>query len=165
MKEELFGPILTVYVYEPEKLEETLEILDTSTDYALTEPFSSDRARIEMLTQRLTHTAGNFYINDKPTGAVVDQQPFGGGRASGTTTKRDRYSTFSDGYHAVHQRAFVPATDYMYPNFWRSKEALSMSSSLADKIIAFNRDLQYPGVLPKGFKVLNPFMENPRRCR
>jgi delta 1-pyrroline-5-carboxylate dehydrogenase len=88
MREELFGPILTVYLYEPEKLDETLDILDTTTDYALTGAiFSSNRSNIEKLTTRLTHTAGNFYINDKPTGAVVDQQPFGGGRASGTNDK------------------------------------------------------------------------------
>lgn len=119
MKEELFGPILTVYVYEPEKLEETLEILDTSTDYALTGAiFSSDRARVEMLTQRLTHTAGNFYINDKPTGAVVDQQPFGGGRASGTNDKAGSvFNLLRWVSPQCIKEAFVPATDYMYPNF------------------------------------------------
>lgn len=88
MREELFGPIITVYLYEPDKLAETMEILDTTTDYALTGAiFSADRAQIEKMTSRLTHTAGNFYINDKPTGAVVDQQPFGGGRGSGTNDK------------------------------------------------------------------------------
>ena len=88
MKEELFGPIITVYVYEPKDLDQTLDILDSSTDYALTGAiFSSNRGMIEKLTSRLMHTAGNFYINDKPTGAVVDQQPFGGGRGSGTNDK------------------------------------------------------------------------------
>ena len=88
MKEELFGPILTIYIYEPEKMDETMEILDKTTDYALTGAiFSSDRYNIEHMTTALMHTAGNFYINDKPTGAVVDQQPFGGGRGSGTNDK------------------------------------------------------------------------------
>lgn len=72
----------------PEKVDETLDILDKSSAYALTGAiFSKNRANIEEMTERLTHTAGNFYINDKPTGAVVDQQPFGGGRASGTNDK------------------------------------------------------------------------------
>lgn len=88
MREELFGPVLTVYVYEPDKMDETLDLLDAGSAYALTGAiFSNDRANIEKLTERLTHTAGNFYIKDKPTGAVVDQQPFGGGRASGTNDK------------------------------------------------------------------------------
>lgn len=119
MKEELFGPILTVYVYEPEKLDETLDILDRSTDYALTGAiFSADRARIEKLTARLTHTAGNFYINDKPTGAVVDQQPFGGGRGSGTNDKAGSvFNLLRWVSPQCIKEAFVPATDYMYPNF------------------------------------------------
>jgi 1-pyrroline-5-carboxylate dehydrogenase len=119
MKEELFGPILTVYIYEPDKLEETMDILDSTTDYALTGSiFSSDRVRIEMMTKRLTHTAGNFYINDKPTGAVVDQQPFGGGRGSGTNDKAG--STLNLLRWVSPQcikETFVPDTDYMYPNF------------------------------------------------
>ncbi len=119
MKEELFGPILTIYVYESEKLEETMDILDSTTDYALTGSiFSSDRARIEMMTKRLTHTAGNFYINDKPTGAVVDQQPFGGGRGSGTNDKAG--STINLLRWVSPQcikETFVPDTNYMYPNF------------------------------------------------
>lgn len=119
MKEELFGPVLTIYVYDPKKLDETMDILDSSTDYALTGAiFSSDRAAIERMTARLTHTAGNFYINDKPTGAVVDQQPFGGGRASGTNDKAG--SVFNLLRWASPQcikETFVPATDYMYPNF------------------------------------------------
>lgn len=119
MKEELFGPILTVYVYEPDKLDETLDILDTTTDYALTGAiFSADRAQIEYLTTRLTHTAGNFYINDKPTGAVVDQQPFGGGRASGTNDKAGSiFNLLRWVSPQTIKEAFVSATDYMYPNF------------------------------------------------
>lgn len=119
MKEELFGPILTVYVYDPDKLDETLDILDTTTDYALTGAiFSSNRANIEKMTSRLTHTAGNFYINDKPTGAVVDQQPFGGGRASGTNDKAGSvFNLLRWVSPQTIKETFVPATDYMYPNF------------------------------------------------
>ena len=119
MKEELFGPILTIYVYEPDQLNETMEILDTTTDYALTGAiFSSDRANIEYMTQRLTHTAGNFYINDKPTGAVVDQQPFGGGRASGTNDKAGSlFNLLRWVSPQTIKENFVPPTDYMYPNF------------------------------------------------
>lgn len=119
MKEELFGPILTVYLYEPEKLDETLEILDITTDYALTGAiFSSDRKNIEKMTTRLTHTAGNFYINDKPTGAVVDQQPFGGGRGSGTNDKAGSiFNLLRWVSPQCIKETFVPATDYIYPNF------------------------------------------------
>lgn len=119
MREELFGPILTVFLYEPDQLEETMNILDSTTDYALTGAiFSADRARIEKMTTRLMHTAGNFYINDKPTGAVVDQQPFGGGRGSGTNDKAG--SVFNMLRWVSPQcikETFVPATDYLYPNF------------------------------------------------
>jgi len=119
MKEELFGPIITIYVYDPKKLEETMEILDTTTDYALTGAiFSADRGRIEKMTARLTHTAGNFYINDKPTGAVVDQQPFGGGRGSGTNDKAGSiFNLLRWVSPQCIKETFVPATDYMYPSF------------------------------------------------
>lgn len=119
MKEELFGPILTVYLYEPGKLDEIMDVIDATTDYALTGAiFSSDRSRIERMTTRLTHTAGNFYINDKPTGAVVDQQPFGGGRASGTNDKAGSILNLLRWVSPqCIKETFVPATDYMYPNF------------------------------------------------
>ena len=119
MKEELFGPILTVYVYNPEQLDETLDILDTTTDYALTGAiFSTDRARIEKMTTRLMHTAGNFYINDKPTGAVVDQQPFGGARGSGTNDKAGSvFNLLRWVSPQCIKETFVPATDYMYSSF------------------------------------------------
>lgn len=119
MKEELFGPIITIYVYDPEKLDETMDILDTTTDYALTGAiFSADRGCIEKMTSRLTHTAGNFYINDKPTGAVVDQQPFGGGRGSGTNDKAGSLLNLLRWVSPqCIKETFVPATDYMYPNF------------------------------------------------
>lgn len=88
MEEELFGPVLSLYVYPDEKYEETLEILDNTSIYALTGAiFSKDRYAIEIATRKLQNAAGNFYINDKPTGAVVGQQPFGGARGSGTNDK------------------------------------------------------------------------------
>lgn len=88
MCEEIFGPVLTIYVYEPEKFEETLELVDKTSPYALTGSiFAQDRYVIEMASKKLVNAAGNFYINDKPTGAVVGQQPFGGARASGTNDK------------------------------------------------------------------------------
>lgn len=119
MREELFGPVLTVYVYEPDQVEETLDLLDQGSAYALTGAiFSNDRSHIEHLTERLTHTAGNFYINDKPTGAVVDQQPFGGGRASGTNDKAGSvFNLLRWVSPQCIKETFIPATDYMYPNF------------------------------------------------
>jgi 1-pyrroline-5-carboxylate dehydrogenase len=88
MEEELFGPVLTLYVYEDEKFEDTLELLDQTSIYALTGAvFARDRYVVEYVTKKLTNSAGNFYINDKPTGAVVGQQPFGGARGSGTNDK------------------------------------------------------------------------------
>jgi 1-pyrroline-5-carboxylate dehydrogenase len=88
METELFGPVLTIYVYEDDKFEETLHILDETSPYALTGAiFSKDRAAVQLATDILHNAAGNFYINDKPTGAVVGQQPFGGARGSGTNDK------------------------------------------------------------------------------
>jgi 1-pyrroline-5-carboxylate dehydrogenase len=119
MQEELFGPVLTIYVYEDDKIEETLDILDNTSPYALTGAiFSARRDRIEHYTNRLTNTAGNFYINDKPTGAVVDQQPFGGGRRSGTNDKAGSiFNMLRWVSPQCIKETFVPATDYMYPNF------------------------------------------------
>ena len=119
MVEELFGPVLTIFVYEAGKLDETMDILDSSTEYALTGAiFSASRASIEKMTKRLMHTAGNFYINDKPTGAVVDQQPFGGGRASGTNDKAGSiFNLLRWVSPQCIKETFVTPTDYMYPNF------------------------------------------------
>jgi 1-pyrroline-5-carboxylate dehydrogenase len=119
MKEELFGPVLTLFVYTDEKLNETLDILDKTSIYGLTGAlFSQDRYNIEKITRRLVHAAGNFYINDKPTGAVVGQQPFGGARGSGTN---DKAGSVFNLLRWVSVRTikenFVPAKDYMYPNF------------------------------------------------
>jgi 1-pyrroline-5-carboxylate dehydrogenase len=88
IEEEIFGPVLTVYVYDDDKFDETLELCDGTSPYALTGAvFAEDRTAIVRAVDRLRNAAGNFYINDKPTGAVVGQQPFGGGRASGTNDK------------------------------------------------------------------------------
>ncbi|RKJ31948.1 aldehyde dehydrogenase family protein, partial [Butyricicoccus sp. 1XD8-22] len=88
MVEEIFGPVLTIYVYENDKLEETLTSVDTASMYALTGAiFAQDRQAIQHLENRLSGAAGNFYINDKPTGAMINQQPFGGSRGSGTNDK------------------------------------------------------------------------------
>lgn len=117
MCEEIFGPVLTIYVYEDDKFEETIDILDESSPYALTGAlFATDRLVIESAAKKLRHTAGNFYINDKPTGAVVGQQPFGGGRASGTN---DKAGSILNLLRWVSPRTiketFVPPTDYRYP--------------------------------------------------
>jgi len=117
MQEELFGPVLTVYVYQAERFEETLELVDQTSPYALTGAvFSQDRAAIELANRKLRHSAGNFYINDKPTGAVVGQQPFGGGRGSGTN---DKAGAMLNLLRWVSPRTiketFAPPHDFRYP--------------------------------------------------
>lgn len=117
MQEEIFGPVLTIYVYQPEWFEETLELVDSTSPYALTGAiFAKDRYVIDLATKKLRHSAGNFYINDKPTGAVVGQQPFGGGRASGTN---DKAGSVWNLLRWVSPRSiketFVTPTDYKYP--------------------------------------------------
>jgi len=88
MCEEIFGPVMTIYVYDEDKFEETLTLVDETSEYALTGAiFSTDRYAIDLAAKKLVNAAGNFYINDKPTGAVVGQQPFGGARGSGTNDK------------------------------------------------------------------------------
>jgi len=114
---ELFGPILTIYIYDENKFEETLKLLDKTSPYALTGSIiSQDRSAIELATAKLRNSAGNFYINDKPTGAVVGQQPFGGARGSGTN---DKAGSILNLYRWLSARTiketFVPATDYRYP--------------------------------------------------
>ena len=94
MREELFGPVVTTYVYDEAKSDDTLRLIDRAPRIGLTGAvFSQDRAAIDEAKQKLRYTAGNFYVNDKPTGAVVGQQPFGGARASGRTTRRARCGT------------------------------------------------------------------------
>jgi 1-pyrroline-5-carboxylate dehydrogenase len=117
MSEEIFGPVLTIHVYADADLDQALELCDTTSPYALTGAiFGGDRAAIVKMTQALRHAAGNFYINDKPTGAVVGQQPFGGARASGTN---DKAGSALNLLRWVSQRLvkenFVPPTDHTYP--------------------------------------------------
>ncbi|MEL7021637.1 MAG: L-glutamate gamma-semialdehyde dehydrogenase [Bacteroidota bacterium] len=117
MCEEIFGPVLTIFVYEDDKYEDALALVDTTSPYALTGAiFSRDRAAIVMATERLRQSAGNFYINDKPTGAVVGQQPFGGARGSGTN---DKAGSILNLYRWISPRTikenFVPPKDYKYP--------------------------------------------------
>jgi 1-pyrroline-5-carboxylate dehydrogenase len=124
MKEELFGPVVTVFVYDDEKMDETLDILDKTSIYALTGAvFSQNRYTIESITKRLQNAAGNFYINDKPTGAVVGQQPFGGARGSGTNDKAG--SVFNMlrwvSIRTVKEN-FVPPVQISYPNFLPDSE-------------------------------------------
>jgi 1-pyrroline-5-carboxylate dehydrogenase len=117
MCEEIFGPVLTLYTYPANQFEKTLKLLDSTSKYALTGSIiSQDRASIELATNVLRHSAGNFYINDKPTGAVVGQQPFGGARGSGTN---DKAGSALNLYRWLSARTiketFNPPTDYKYP--------------------------------------------------
>lgn len=117
MCEEIFGPVLTVYIYPANSFEKTLELLDNTSPYALTGAvISTDRSAIELATAKLRNAAGNFYINDKPTGAVVGQQPFGGARASGTN---DKAGSILNLYRWLSARTiketFNPPVDYKYP--------------------------------------------------
>jgi 1-pyrroline-5-carboxylate dehydrogenase len=117
MVEEIFGPVLTVYVYEDKEFEATLQICDESTPYALTGAiFAKDRHTINHMSSVLENAAGNFYINDKPTGAVVGQQPFGGARASGTNDKAGSvYNLLRWVNHRTIKENFLPIVDYRYP--------------------------------------------------
>ena len=117
MVEEVFGPVMTIYVYDENKWEDTLELVDETSEYALTGAILSvDRYAAEFATKALENSAGNFYINDKPTGAVVGQQPFGGARGSGTN---DKAGSILNLLRWVSPRTiketFVPANDYKYP--------------------------------------------------
>ena len=117
MCEEIFGPVLTVYVYPANSFEKTLELVNATSPYALTGAvIAQDRAAVELATNKLRNAAGNFYINDKPTGAVVGQQPFGGARASGTN---DKAGSILNLYRWLSARTiketFNPPTDYRYP--------------------------------------------------
>ncbi|MCP9753397.1 L-glutamate gamma-semialdehyde dehydrogenase [Ferruginibacter sp. HRS2-29] len=117
MCDELFGPVLTVYIYDENKFEETLKLVDTTSSYALTGAvIAQDRFAVELATNRLRNSAGNFYINDKPTGAVVGQQPFGGARASGTNDKAGSQLNLYRWLSArTIKETFNPPTEYGYP--------------------------------------------------
>jgi 1-pyrroline-5-carboxylate dehydrogenase len=117
MQEEFFGPVLTIYIYPSDKYEETLELCNKTSIYGLTGSiFANDRLAIDLATRKLRDAAGNFYINDKPTGAVVGQQPFGGSRGSGTN---DKAGSILNLFRWVSPRAiketFIPPSDYRYP--------------------------------------------------
>jgi 1-pyrroline-5-carboxylate dehydrogenase len=117
MCEEIFGPVLTIHIYDADKFGETLHLVDETSPYALTGAvIARDRFAVELATERLRNAAGNFYINDKPTGAVVGQQPFGGARASGTN---DKAGSMLNLYRWLSARTIketcVPPTDYRYP--------------------------------------------------
>jgi 1-pyrroline-5-carboxylate dehydrogenase len=117
LRDELFGPVVTTLVYDEKRWDETLDVVDGGTTYGLTGAiWAQDRAAVQEASSRLRHAAGNFYINDKPTGAVVGQQPFGGGRASGTN---DKAGSMWNLIRWVTPRSIketlVPPTDYRYP--------------------------------------------------
>jgi len=117
MREEIFGPVLTVWVYEDKEIDHALEVCDRGSPYALTgSVFARDRAAIVAITAALRHAAGNFYVNDKPTGAVVGQQPFGGARASGTNDKAGSALNLLRWLSPrTIKETFVPPTDFRYP--------------------------------------------------
>lgn len=117
MCEEIFGPVLTIYEYHAENFEQTLELVDSTSPYALTGSIiAQDRYAIELATKKLTHAAGNFYINDKPTGAVVGQQPFGGARGSGTNDKAGAKANLMRWVSMrTIKETFVTPIDYRYP--------------------------------------------------
>jgi 1-pyrroline-5-carboxylate dehydrogenase len=118
---------VTAFVYEPDRYEDALELVDRGSPYGLTGAvFARDRSAVELAQERLRYAAGNFYVNDKPTGAVVGQQPFGGGRASGTN---DKAGSMWNLIRWVSPRAikelFAPPTDYRYPFMQSDGEGLT----------------------------------------
>ncbi len=117
MEEEIFGPVMTIYVYQDEQYAETLELCDQTSIYALTGAvFATDRSAVSLAMSKLENAAGNFYINDKPTGAVVGQQPFGGARASGTNDKAGSYLNLVRWVSPrTIKETFAPPSDFAYP--------------------------------------------------
>jgi 1-pyrroline-5-carboxylate dehydrogenase len=117
LEEEIFGPVVTLYIYEDDQFAETLHLCDKTSPYALTGAiFANDRKATILAERTLRNAAGNFYINDKPTGAVVGQQPFGGGRASGTNDKAGGIQNMLrwTSPRSIKEN-FVPPKDYKYP--------------------------------------------------
>ncbi len=117
MREELFGPVVTTYVYDEARWDDTLDLVDRTAPYGLTGAvFAEDRAAVDEAADRLRYAAGNFYVNDKPTGAVVGQQPFGGARASGTNDKAgSMWNLIRWVSPRTIKETFLPARDYRYP--------------------------------------------------
>jgi 1-pyrroline-5-carboxylate dehydrogenase len=131
MREELFGPVVTAFVYAPDRYEEALDLVDRGSPYGLTGAvFARDRHAVEIAQERLRYAAGNFYVNDKPTGAVVGQQPFGGARASGTN---DKAGSMWNLIRWVSPRAikelFAPPTDYRYPFMQSDAEGVAAADA------------------------------------
>ena len=117
MEEEIFGPVMTIFVYDDKDIEKTIELCDQTSPYALTGAvFSKDRIAAANICERLKNAAGNFYINDKPTGAMVGMQPFGGARASGTNDKAGgNLNLLRWTSPRTIKETFAPATDFRYP--------------------------------------------------
>ena len=117
MREEIFGPVVTTYVYDEKRWTETLDLVDRTAPYGLTGAvFSEDRAALDEAQSALRYAAGNFYVNDKPTGAVVGQQPFGGARASGTNDKAgSMWNLIRWVSPRTIKETFTPPSDYRYP--------------------------------------------------
>jgi 1-pyrroline-5-carboxylate dehydrogenase len=117
MEEEIFGPVMTIYVYNDDKFDETLTLCDETSPYGLTGAiFSSDKYAMIKACRALRYAAGNFYINDKPTGAMVGQQPFGGARASGTNDKAGSHLNLLRWVSPrTIKETLIPATDFKYP--------------------------------------------------
>jgi 1-pyrroline-5-carboxylate dehydrogenase len=115
---ELFGPVLAVFVYDDDEFEAVLGLVDRATPYGLTGAiFAEDRAAVDTASSRLRYAAGNFYVNDKPTGAVVGQQPFGGARGSGTNDKAgSAYNLLRWTSPRVIKETYVPPKDWRYPH-------------------------------------------------
>jgi 1-pyrroline-5-carboxylate dehydrogenase len=133
MKEELFGPVVTAFVYAPDRYEETLDLIDRGAPYGLTGAvFARDRSAVERAGERLRYAAGNFYVNDKPTGAVVGQQPFGGGRASGTNDKAgSMWNLIRWVSPRTIKEQFVAPTDYRYP-FMEPEQAAEKAAATTE---------------------------------
>lgn len=117
MEEEIFGPVLTVFVYKDNDLEKAVELCDTTSPYGLTGAvFAKDRVAVAHICEKLRYATGNFYINDKPTGAIVGLQPFGGSRASGTNDKAGgEFNLIRWVSPRTIKETFIPATEYRYP--------------------------------------------------
>jgi 1-pyrroline-5-carboxylate dehydrogenase len=135
LKEELFGPVVTAFVYEPDRYDETLELIDRGSPYGLTGAvFARERAAVERAEEKLRYAAGNFYVNDKPTGAVVGQQPFGGARASGTNDKAgSMWNLIRWASPRAIKEQFVAPTDYRYPFMQADVEDIGVATRDASR--------------------------------